>query len=160
MGRLYPNGVWKGCFPAAWGWFSGHPRCVPSYGVWMIAQPPPRSRDIHILHRLPQNPNSVSQPICFLVFLGLPRTRTTKLTHGSPGAHREIPRSGGAKILRWVARTRYNAVSPSRRAYLVSSATLRRPSLLMIWCRCVSTVFRLTCRRKAISLLLWPSEIN
>src|SRR6185369_4254340 len=46
-----------------------------------------------------------------------------------------------------------SAVRPSRTAYLVSSATVNRLSLLMSWRRCVSTVLTLTLRSRAISLV-------
>jgi len=49
-------------------------------------------------------------------------------------------------------------VSPSRTAYFVSSATLCRSRLLMIFWRWVSMVLALTCSRAAICLVPWPSD--
>src|SRR3954471_20268817 len=50
-------------------------------------------------------------------------------------------------------------VMPSRRAYLVSCATLCAPTFFIILRRWVSMVLELTPMAAAISLVLWPSAI-
>ena len=73
-----------------------------------------------------------------------------KFILGNPDQEDWMTGSRGAILRKGWLNQGSREVSPSLMAYLVSSATLRIPSLCMICCRWVSTVFTLMARSSAI----------